>query len=134
MGPPPQPALSTPHRALEEQRPGGTGWAPSGSLEGSSNLACQASLNGEGAEPADLAGVLTLQGVDQGDLDGRGGQAEAGQRAGQGPAEGGRVDRGADDQDLGAGRGLADLVLDDPPVAAEQRGEDVRVDEPGRPE
>ncbi|MFL6223233.1 MAG: hypothetical protein ACJ75K_10490 [Actinomycetes bacterium] len=44
-------------------------------------------------------------------------------------AGGGRVGRGADDQDLGAGRGLADLVLDDPAVAAELGPEDVRVDD-----
>jgi hypothetical protein len=53
------------------------------------------------------------------DLDRRVGHAQAGQLGGQGPAGGGRVGRGADDQDLGAGRGLADLVLDDPAVAAE---------------
>jgi hypothetical protein len=38
------------------------------------------------------------------DLDRRVGHAQAGQLGGQGPAGGGRVGRGADDQDLGAGR------------------------------
>ena len=39
---------------------------------------------------------------------------------------------GPEDQDLGPGRGLAHLVLDHPRVAAEHRGEHVRVDDLAR--
>jgi hypothetical protein len=52
-------------------------------------------------EAADLAGGLTVQPVDDGDLDPGVGDAQAGQLGGEGPREAVRVGRGADDQDLG---------------------------------